>query len=131
MKSHGHELPAVLGGPQAVTLDHASINKWPDIDREDEDAVLQVMRDGNISTHPVIRQLEREYASFTGRSYALAHNNGTSALLAAFKSIGLQPGDEVLVPSATFWASVLPMLWLGAVPVFCESEPDRMGIDPV
>ncbi|MGE5808502.1 MAG: hypothetical protein ACM32I_05205, partial [Nitrospirota bacterium] len=66
MKSHGHELPAFLGGPQAVTLDHASINKWPDIDREDEDAVLQVMRDGNISTHPVIRQLEREYASFTG-----------------------------------------------------------------
>jgi perosamine synthetase len=130
MKSHGHELPAVLGGPQAVTLDHASINKWPDIDEEDENAVLQVMRDGNISTHPVIRQLEREYASFTGRSYALAHNNGTSALLAAFKSIGLQPGDEVLVPSATFWASVLPMLWLGVVPVFCESEQERMGIDP-
>jgi perosamine synthetase len=130
MKSRKHELPAILGGPQAVTLDHASINKWPDIDSEDENAVLQVMRNGNISTHPVIRQLEREYASFTGRSYALAHNNGTSALLAAFKSIGLQPGDEVLVPSATFWASVLPMLWLGAVPVFCESEQERMGIDP-
>jgi dTDP-4-amino-4,6-dideoxygalactose transaminase len=63
--------------------------------------------------------------------YALAHNNGTSALMAAFWAIGLQPGDEVLVPSATFWASVLPLVWMGAVPVFCESEPERMGLDPV
>jgi perosamine synthetase len=43
----------------------------------------------------------------------------------------LQPGDEVLVPSATHWASVVPMLWVGAIPVFCESELDRLGIDPV
>ena len=55
----------------------------------------------NISTHKIIRELENAYSEFTGRSYALAHNNGTSALLAAFHSIGLQPGDEVLVPSAT------------------------------
>jgi len=88
------------------------------------------MRDGDISTHPVIRELEQDYAEFTGRKYALAHNNGTAGLLAAFYALGLQTGDEVLVPSATFWASVVPMLWLGAVPVFCESETDRMGIDP-
>ena len=62
--------------------------------------------------------------------HALAHCNGTAALLAAFWAIDLKPGDEVLVPSATFWASVLPMLWLGAVPVFCESEPHRLGLDP-
>jgi dTDP-4-amino-4,6-dideoxygalactose transaminase len=88
------------------------------------------MRDGNISTHPVIRELEQDYKNLTGRKYALAHNNGTAGLLAAFHALGLQPGDEVLVPSATFWASVVPMLWLGAVPVFCESETERMGIDP-
>jgi dTDP-4-amino-4,6-dideoxygalactose transaminase len=88
------------------------------------------MRDGDISTHPVIRELEQDYAEFTGRKYALAHNNGTGGLLAAFYALGLQPGDEVLVPSATFWASVVPMLCLGVVPVFCESETERMGIDP-
>lgn len=92
--------------------------------------MLGIIRNGNISTHAVIREVEQKYAAVTGRRYALAHNNGTSALLAAFHGIGLKPGDEVLVPSATFWASVLPMLWIGAVPVFCESEPDRMGIDP-
>lgn len=131
MNTHNDELPAILGGTAAVTLDHGAANKWPALDDVDEKAVLQIMRDGNISTHPVIRELEREYASFTARKYALAHNNGTAALLAAFHCIGLKPGDEVLVPSATFWASVVPMLWIGAVPVFCESEPERMGIDPV
>ncbi|HAK60486.1 MAG TPA: hypothetical protein DCO77_08910 [Nitrospiraceae bacterium] len=124
-------LPAILGGTPALSIGHERSNKWPDLTHDDEEAVLQVMRDGNISTHNVIRELEKSYADFTGRSYALAHNNGTSALLAAFHSIGLQPGDEVLVPSATFWASVLPMLWVGAVPVFCESDKERLGIDPV
>ncbi len=123
-------LPAILGGNPAVTCDHGPAEKWPLLDRDDEQAVLNIMREANISTHPVIRELERDYREFTGRSYALAHSNGTAALLAAFHAIGLEPGDEVLVPSATFWASVLPMIWLGALPVFCESEPDRLGIDP-
>jgi dTDP-4-amino-4,6-dideoxygalactose transaminase len=123
-------VPALLGGSPAVTLDHRPALSWPRLTPEDEAAVLAVMRDGNISTHPVIRELERGYAEFTGRPYALAHANGTAALLAAFFAAGLGPGDEVLVPSATFWASVLPMVWLGAVPVFCESEEERLGIDP-
>jgi dTDP-4-amino-4,6-dideoxygalactose transaminase len=131
MNTKKSQRPAILGGSPAVTLDHGTSNKWPNLSQQDEEAVVQIMRDGDISTHPVIRELEKEYAEFSGQSYALAHNNGTSALLAAFYSIGLQPGDEVLVPSATFWASVLPMIWIGAVPVFCESEKERMGIDPV
>jgi len=123
-------LPAILGGPKAVTLDQEEANRWPQLDEEDERAVLAVLRDGDISTHPVIRELERDYAAFTGEPYALAHNNGTAALTAAFFALDLQPGDQIIVPSATFWASVLPMLWFGLVPVFCESEPDRLGLDP-
>ena len=125
-----HNQPAILGGVPAVTADHAPANRWPLLTQEDERAVLEVMRDGNISTHPVIRKLEKDYAEFTGRKYALAHHNGTAGLFAAFYALGLKPGDGVLVPSATFWASVVPLLWLGAVPVFCESEIERMGIDP-
>ena len=125
------ELPAILGGNPAVTLDQEAANRWPALTTDDERAVIQILRDGDISTHPVIRQLEQDYREFSGLPYALAHCNGTSALMAAFWAIGLQPGDEVLVPSATFWASVLPLVWLGAVPVFCESEPERLGLDPV
>lgn len=123
--------PAILGGAPAVCSDHDEVCHWPVIDVRDEKAVLEILRDGNVSTHPVIRSLESDYAAFAGRRHALAHNNGTSALLAAFFSLQLQPGDEILVPSATFWASALPMCWLGLVPVFCESEPERLGIDPV
>ena len=112
------------------TSDHAQVTKWPLLDREDELAVLQVLRDGNLSTHGIIREPEAAYAEHTGRRFALAHNNGTSALMAAFHGLGLQAGDEILVPTATFWASVLPMLWFGLVPIFCNSESARLGIDP-
>lgn len=125
-----NDLPAMLGGQPAVTLDSQAANHWPLLTQEDEKAVIRVMRDGDISTHPVIRELEQDYCAFSGMPYALAHCNGTAALLAAFWAINLKPGDEVLVPSATFWASVLPLIWLGAVPVFCESETERLGLDP-
>ena len=123
-------LPAILGGPRAVTADQDEANRWPRLDERDEQAVLRVLRDGNLSTHPVIRELEADYAALAGVPHALAHANGTTALHAALFALDLRPGDEVLVPSATFWASVLPVVWAGAVPVFCESEPQRLGIDP-
>ena len=123
-------LPAILGGSRAVTADHDQATQWPRLDERDESAVLRVLRDGNLSTHPVIRELEADYAALAGVPHALAHANGTAALHAAFFALDLEPGDEVLVPSATFWASVLPIVWMGAIPVFCESEPERLGIDP-
>ena len=123
-------IAAILGGPRAVTADQEEANRWPRFDERDERAVLRVLRDGNLSTHPVIRELEADYAALAGVPHALAHANGTTALHAALFALDLQPGDEVLVPSATFWASVLPVVWTGAVPVFCESEPERLGIDP-
>ncbi len=123
-------LPAILGGMPAVTLDGHEANRWPLIGMEDEQAVLAVLRDGDLSTHAVTRHLEDDYRKYFGVRHALAHCNGTAALLAAFFSLGLEPGSEVLVPSATFWASVVPMLWCGLIPVFCESEPERIGLDP-
>jgi dTDP-4-amino-4,6-dideoxygalactose transaminase len=113
-----------------VTLPQEPFLKWPVFGEAEEAAVLRILRDGNVSTHPVIRELEEDFRKFSGREFTLAHCNGTAALLAAFHSLGLQPGDEVLVPSATFWASVLPMVWCGLVPVFCESESETLGIDP-
>lgn len=127
---HQSSLPAILGGDPSVTADHSKASIWPVIGEEDEAAVLEVLRSGVISSNPVARELEQDYCERIGRRHALSHCNGTSALMAAFFAFGLEPGDEVLVPTGTFWASVLPMLWFGAVPVFCEGEPDRMGLDP-
>lgn len=114
----------------AITLPQDDLLKWPRFTEAEEAAVLRVLRDGSVSSHPVVRELEDDFRSLTGRRHALAHGNGTSALLAAFHALDLPPGSEVLVPAATFWASVLPMIWCGLVPVFCESEPDTLGLDP-
>jgi perosamine synthetase len=130
MPSSARSCPAILGGDRAVTLDQSAANRWPIITQEDEAAVLEVLRDGDLSTHPVVRYLEDDYRRYFGTRHALAHCNGTAALLAAFFAADLQAGDEVIVPSATWWASVVPMLWLGALPVFAESEEQRGGLDP-
>ena len=121
---------ACEGGDRAVTSDQDGPLRWPMLTGEDERAVLDVLRHGDLSNHPVTRALEDDFRERCRRRYALAHANGTLALLAAFHALDLEPGDEVLVPSATFWASVLPMLWVGLVPVFCEIEGERFGIDP-
>lgn len=130
MRARSSMTPAILGGPRAVTLEGTTAARWPIITSEDEAAVLDVLRSGELSVHPVTRQLEADYREMFGVRHALAHCNGTAALLAAFFALDLHPGDEVIVPSATFWASVVPMLWMGAIPVFCESEPERLGLDP-
>ena len=131
MAENNSDTPAILGGPKAVTLDASSANRWPAITCEEEEQVLAVLRDGDLSFHRVTRELEDDYRKYFGMRHALAHCNGTAALSAAFFAVALKPGDEVLVPSATHWASVVPMLWVGAIPVFCESELERLGIDPI
>lgn len=122
--------PAALGGPKSVTLPAEEANRWPIITDEDIAAVTDVLRSGQLSLHPVTQALEADYRNFLGVKHALACCNGTSAIFAALHSFGLQPGDQVIVPSATYWASVMPVLWCGAAPVFCETEPDQLGLDP-
>jgi perosamine synthetase len=61
----------------------------------------------------------------------LAHNNGTSSILAGLHALGIGPGDEVIVPSTTWWSSVLTILHVGAVPVFAETDEQTLGLDPV
>ncbi len=111
-------------------LDHGDAETWPIITGEDEAEVLRVLRSGEVSWHPVIGELEAAHRERLGRRHVIAHCNGTAALLAAFFAVDLQPGDEVIVPTATWWSSVSPMLWLGAVPIFADSEMDRLGLDP-
>ncbi len=122
MRGINNNLPAILGGAPAVTLDQQEANRWPLLTEEDEQAVLDILRDGRLSIHPVARELEKDYARFTGMEYALAHNNGTAALLAAFFALDLKPGDEILVPSATFWASVRPAVSPGPEPKVARSR---------
>ncbi len=122
--------PAILGGSPAVTLDQSQAMRWPIITSEDEQAVLRVLRSGEISIHDEVAALENDYKTWLGVSHAVAHCNGTSAIHAAMHAFDIGPGDEVIVPSATWWASVMPVLHCGGIPVFAETEDQFIGLDP-
>jgi dTDP-4-amino-4,6-dideoxygalactose transaminase len=122
--------PAILGGSPAVTAPQDEALRWPIITDEDEQAVLEVLRTGDLSINPVVFALEDDYRQWLGVRHAVGHNNGTGAIHAALHAFDLQPGDEVIVPSATWWASVMPILHHGGIPVFAETEADCLGLDP-
>jgi len=121
---------ALLGGPKAVQADTGDIFAWPIIDKEHEEAVLEVLRRGAMSGTDVTQQFEREYAEWHGLEFALAQSSGTSSLHAAMWACGVGVGSEIIAPSFTFWASILPALNLGASVVFAEVEPHSLCLDP-
>ena len=121
---------ALLGGPALVTLDQTEAARWPLVEPEERAAVDEVLASGDWSTSPVAEQLEAEFAAYHGVRFALSTNNGTAALHAAFFALGLGPGDEVISPSATYWATAMPVLSCGAIPVFADVDPETLCLDP-
>jgi len=121
---------ALFGGPKAITLPSERALHWPITGKPEVEAVSRLVRRGELSISAETRKLEEEFARFLGVRYVLAHTNGTAAGHAAFFAIGIEPGDEVLCPSFTYWASIVQVLHLGGVPVFCEIDPDTLNIDP-
>ena len=79
---------------------------------------------------PKVELLEKELASFTGTSYAITCSSGTDSLVLALMAMGIQAGDEVLVPAFTFFATAETVSFLGAKPVFVDILPDTYCMDP-
>jgi len=102
----------------------------PDIDETDVEAVAEVVRSGRLALGPKTAAFEEAVAGYVGVKHAVAVSSGTAALHLIVRALGVGPGDEVLVPSFTFAASVNAILYVGAVPVFVDIEPDTFNIDP-
>src|SRR5206468_4107196 len=79
---------------------------------------------------PQIDAFEREFAARIGAPAAVALGSGTAAMHLGLRLLGVGPGDVVLVPTLTFIASVNPITYLGARPVFVDSSRDTWNIDP-
>ncbi len=122
---------AVDGGMKAITLDQIEANKWPPLGEEEFAAVKKVMQMGMPDFYKEAYRLEEEFKDYLGSEYVLAHNNGTAAIHAAFFALGIGPGDEVITPSYTYWATCVPILTCGGIPVFAEVDPETCNIDPV
>jgi perosamine synthetase len=120
---------ALLGGPKAITKDQGDMFAWPIITKEDEDAVLDVLRNRAMSGSDITMKFETEFAAWQGRKHALGFSSGTAAIQAAMHACGVGVGDEIVCQSMTYWASALQCFSLGATVVFAEIDPRSLCID--
>jgi len=102
----------------------------PDVNEDDCAAVLEVLRSGRLALGPRREELETLVADYVGVRRAVAVSSGTAALHLLVRTLGIGEGDEVLVPSFTFAASVNAVLYERATPVFVDIEPETYNLDP-
>jgi perosamine synthetase len=102
----------------------------PVLGKEEAEAVARVMESGMIAQGHVVQEFERAYAFYCGVKHAIATSNGTTALHAALLSVGIGPGDEVIVPSFTFIATATTVSMCGASPVFADVDDRTFTLDP-
>jgi perosamine synthetase len=121
--------PAKLGG---TPVRKVKFPAWPVIDEREDKALLQTLRSGKWyrGTGDRVATFEKTYAQLMGGKGCLATANGTSALLTAITTLGIGPGDEVIVTPYTFVATVNAILQAHAVPVFADIDPETFQMNP-
>ena len=101
----------------------------PLIGQEELDAIKPVFESGWLGLGSTTYAFEKAVSKFLGAKNVIAVNTGTSALHLALDAFGVGKGDEVIVPSLTFAATIQPIINLGATPVFCEVHEQDLLID--
>src|SRR6267378_515956 len=102
----------------------------PSLTEEEARAPFESIKSGWVRQGPRVAEFEKAVASYVGASYGVATTSCTTGLHLALASIGVGPGDEVIVPSFTFIASANAILYTGATVVFCEVDPRTYNADP-
>lgn len=102
----------------------------PDLQSEDEAAVLEVLRTGRLGWGPRADEFETMIAEYVGVKHAVAVSSGTAALHLIVRGLGIGPGDEVLLPSFTFAACANAVLYERAKPVFVDIDPETFNLHP-
>jgi dTDP-4-amino-4,6-dideoxygalactose transaminase len=120
--------PALLGGKP---VRREPFPGWPRFDQRDEKNLLDVLHSGRWyrGSGDCVNRFESSFAEMTGAKHCVATANGTSALLTSLAALGVEPGDEVIVPPYTFIASVNAVLLQYALPVFVDTDPETFQID--
>jgi dTDP-4-amino-4,6-dideoxygalactose transaminase len=102
----------------------------PHITQAEIDEVVDTLRSGWLTTGPKTKRFEREFAERVGTPYALAVNSATAAMHLALDALGLQAGDEVIVPVYTFTATAEVVVYFRARPILVDVDPVTCNIDP-
>jgi len=120
---------AQAGGKPAVTIPsrkQVDAARWPIFGDEEEKAIVDFLKSPGYGP---IAALEADWKDYFQVPFAKAQCNGTSAIASMFFALDLPPGSEILVPSYTFFASVVPMRVFGLVPVFVDVNPRTLNFD--
>jgi len=102
----------------------------PYLGREEEDAVIEVLRSGWVSQGPRVAEFERAFSSYVGAQHAVAVSSCTTALHLGLFALGVRPGDEVICPSFSFIATANCIVHAGGTPVFVDIDPETYNLDP-
>ncbi|MYE91289.1 DegT/DnrJ/EryC1/StrS family aminotransferase [Candidatus Poribacteria bacterium] len=121
---------AIHGGQPIIP--EGTIKPWPHITDADRRAVMEVLSSDSINEQRKIQSeaLSQEWAAYVGRKYCIPTNSGTAALHMCIAALGIEPGDEVIVPAFTFWATAAAVLHHNAIPIFVDIDPKTYCIDP-
>ncbi len=125
---------AINGGPKVI--DRQLGRDWPihgDTERENLMEVLESgrwWRGGGDAETSRVAQFEKAFAELQDAEHGVAITNGTQALECALKAIGIQPGDEVICPAATFVATATACILVNAIPIIVDIDPSNYQIDP-
>ena len=120
--------PALLGGPKTRT---EAFPSWPVSGEPEEKALIETLRSGKWyrGSGQHANKFEQAYCNLTGAKHCLATANGTSALYVSLNALGIEPGDEVIVPPYTFIATINVVLRQHALPVFVDTDINTFQID--
>ena len=100
----------------------------PEITNVDKSAILSALNQNLLTDGPKLKEFENKFAKFTGARYAIGVSNATAALQLSLKAIGIEKGDQVIVPDLTFVASINAILFTGATPVIVDIDKEDYNI---
>lgn len=92
--------------------------------------IERVLASGKYTMGPTLAAFEEEWASYCGTTHAIGISSGTAALSLAYRAVGVEPGDEVIVPAMTYVATAFAVSHVGGVPVFVDVEEQTFTLDP-
>jgi dTDP-4-amino-4,6-dideoxygalactose transaminase len=104
--------------------------QFDSIEEDIRAAIERVLVSQHFVLGPELEALEREIAHYCQRRFGIGVASGTDAVALGLRACGVEPGDEVIVPAFTFVATAGAVSAIGARPVFADSEPDTLNVDP-
>lgn len=99
------------------------------IGKEEIESVVEALKSGWITMGPKVIEFEKKFKEYLGVDYAVSVNSATSALHLALKAVGVQAGDEVIIPTNTFIATAEVVTYFNAIPVLCDIEETTHNMD--